>query len=141
MRSQNLLCPFRLSKVSVPGDCLRVLAHLRLIELGDGAAPKIVVMVKEPYLRLEAGAYYCRSEVLAHVSNFYFLWKEAGRHFAVLVGIHFVLRTDGIDFHTFSLISLQKAHEIIRIGTKVVRSDSTAQHGIIIFHPVRGTPR
>src|SRR6266404_5558111 len=116
MRGQNLLGPFRLTEVPVPSDGLRVLVYLRLVELGNGAAPKIVIMVKEPDLRLEAGEFQCWSEVFAHVAHFYFLWKEARRHSAVLVGIHLILRTDGIDFHAFRLVCLQELYEIICVG-------------------------
>src|ERR1017187_1329049 len=141
MCRQNLLDPFWFPNVSEPGDCLRVFAHFRLVEFGYSAAPKIVIMVKEPDLRLEAGEFQCRSEIFAHIANFYFLWKEARGHSAVLVGIDLVLRTDGIDFHALRLIRLQELHEIIRVGAEVVRADGAAEHGIVILHPARWTPR
>src|ERR1051325_10018864 len=85
MRRQNLLGPFRLPEVSVPGDCLCVLVHPSLVAFGDGAAPKIVVMGQEPDLRVEAGVFDGWPEVLSHVPNFYSLRKKARRHFAVLI--------------------------------------------------------
>src|ERR1039457_6848786 len=141
MRRQYLLGPFWFSNVSMPGDCLGVFVHHWIVEFGDGAAPKIVIVVQEPNLCLEAGTLQCWSKVFAHIADFYFLWKEAGGHSAVLVSIHLVLRTDGIDLHAFRLIGLQELHEIIRVSAEVVRADGAAEHGIVILHPARRTPR
>jgi len=85
---------------------------------------------------LRAGAFQCRPEILAYVANFNFLRKEARGHSAVLVGIHLVLRADGIDLHAFRLVRLQKLYEIIRVSAKVVGANGAASMELLSFiHP------
>src|SRR5215469_4876906 len=57
--------PLRLADISVPGDGIRILAHIRRLELAHGAPPQVVVVVDEPDLRLDALALEGRPQIPA----------------------------------------------------------------------------
>jgi hypothetical protein len=55
-RILHALDPLRFAVVPVPRDGVRVFANIGSLELSDGTASKVVVMVDDPDFRLHASA-------------------------------------------------------------------------------------
>ena len=73
--------------------------------------------------------------------SFVFLRPDACWHFAILVGVNFVLNSDRLHRHTFGFIAPQKLNEIVGVGRHVLTTHGPAQHRAICLHPSRRTPR
>jgi hypothetical protein len=79
--------------------------------------------------------------MVAHEMNFIFLRPTAGGHAAILIGVHFVLRSDRLDGNAFGCVTLQKLQKVLRVNAQVVIAHGAAQHRVVEFHPARRTPR
>src|SRR5215831_18341669 len=140
MRGKYFLHPVWLAKISMPRNRLGVFAHFLVIEFTNSPSPEVVVMIHQPYLRLQSRLFDGRPQMLAHILNFNFLWKQARGHPAVLICIHFVLRRYSVDVNTFCFICLQEFHNVVCIRAEISATQSSAQHGIVVLHPARRTP-
>src|SRR5256885_10389002 len=89
----------RSADIGVPCSSVDALVYSRVAEFVDNASPKIVVVVQNPDLRVERGAFQCRSEVPLDEFNLILLPPQAGGHFPVLIGIDLGLPGDGVDWY------------------------------------------
>src|SRR6266404_3612246 len=62
MRGKYFLHPFGLPNVSMPRNRLGVFAQLLIIQFTNGPASLVIVVVNQPYLRLESGLFDCREK-------------------------------------------------------------------------------
>src|SRR5580698_818965 len=79
--------------VAVPGNCIGVLTKFCVLQCAYGTTPQIVVMVQHPDLSWYPAALQERAKVFAYKFNLGFLWPDASWHSAILIGIHFILRS------------------------------------------------
>src|SRR5262249_26484497 len=129
----------RAADVTVPCDGLTVLTHFIVLQFASSPSPQIVVVIQNPDLRrqsvlLEQGA-KCPNEL-----HLIFLSPDTGGHSAVLVGVYFVLRGDGLDWNSSLRVGLQGLHKILSIGANIATLHRSTQHGTSGLHPTGWAP-
>ena len=92
----------------MPGHGFGILAQLGIIEFTDRPAPKIVVVIENPDCGPRVLLAKQRSQVFRNKFDLVFLRPKAGWHPAILVGVDFVLRRDGLNRHSCGRIGVEE---------------------------------
>src|SRR4029077_14232286 len=126
---------FRRTYIGVPRDRIAVLAQTGIIELADGTAPEIVVVVEDPDLCGNRVLLKQRSQMILHETDFVLLRQGAGRHSTVLIGIYFVLHGDSLNRYALGSVGLQKLQKVLSVRRHESRAHGTAEHRAAPLHP------
>src|SRR5262249_33620756 len=124
MRREYSLHQVGLTQISMPGNRVRVFAHLLIVEFTNSPAPEIVVVINQPYFRLQSSRFDSRPQMFAYILDLDLLWQQAGGHAAVLVCINFILRSHSIDTNPFGFIRLQEFHDVACTRAEILAAKS-----------------